>query len=90
MKTLRVFGWTGWRPEEKGTKPNGQTREIMAAYSKAQVARIVGVKSPARLFNLCETGNQDEILVTAKKPFAIFWAPISRATIANYREAKPK
>lgn len=68
---LRVYGWQSTRREATGW--HKQTREIVAAHSLAEVARIVGVKSPASLFNLSETTNQIELKVAGSKPGVIFW-----------------
>lgn len=71
---VKVYGWQGMRHESPGT--HRQTREIVAARSKAEVARIAGVKGPNALFNLGETGNAAEIAVATGKPGTIFWRPI--------------
>lgn len=75
---LKVYGWQGWR-NECPAAPNGgrQTREICAAKSGAEVARIMGVSSPARLFNFCETGNSREIEIALRSPGTVFWRPIN-------------
>jgi hypothetical protein len=74
---MKVYGWQGWRGECPAA-PNGshQTREICAAKSAAAVARVVGVKSPARLFNFCETGNAREIEIATAEPGVVFWSPL--------------
>ncbi len=76
---MRVYGWQGW----KGATA---TREIVCARSKAAVARIAGVKSPSRLFNLTETGNAEELRVARAKPGVVFWRPLDSR--GPYTEAK--
>ena len=74
MRALKVYGWLGFR-RETGTQ-HGQTREICAAHSMAEVARIVGVRSASRLHNLCETGNRRELEVALAEPGVVFWKPL--------------
>lgn len=83
MSKLKVYGWQGFRTECPGV--HGQTREIVAATSKAAVARIAGAKGPWALFCLCETRNDREIELAMSKPGAIFWTPIDDRD--GYREA---
>lgn len=73
-RRLRVYGWQGYRHECPGH--NRVTREIVAAHSKAEVARIAGASGPWVLFNLSETGNAREIEVASASPGIIFWKPI--------------
>lgn len=70
--TLRVYGWQGYRAG-LGRGVHNQTREICAAASKAEVARIVGVKSPRKLFNLEETGNAEECAAARAQPGRVLW-----------------
>jgi hypothetical protein len=70
MKELVVYGWTGRRAEI------GQTREIMAAHSKAEVARAAGYNSPARMFNLSRTYNAIEIEVATAAVGQVFHHPL--------------
>ena len=71
MKPLQVWGWSDWQDNST------QTHEIMAARSKAEVARQAGVRSPARLWNLSVTVNADEIRQAMTEPGVIFWFPLS-------------
>lgn len=50
-----------------------QAELIVAAKSKAEVARLAGETSPARLFNLTETGNAEQIEQATSQPGTIFW-----------------
>jgi hypothetical protein len=74
MKALKVYGWQDHRCE---CKPRTQTREICAAHSMAEVARIAGYRRASQMFNLCETGNDFEIKTAMAKPGAVFWRSIS-------------
>jgi hypothetical protein len=56
-RPLHVFAWQHHRAGV------GQTREVMAAPSKAAVARALGLRRPTQVFNLCETRNAQEIAV---------------------------
>lgn len=71
---LKVYGWQAHRSECKVV--HSQTREIVAATSKTEVARIVGVKSPSYLWNLGETGNTAEVAIAMADPGVVFWKPI--------------
>jgi hypothetical protein len=70
MSKLKVYGWQGWRREAPGW--HHQTREICAARSRAEVGRIVDRK-PSALFNLEETGNDEELKVALAQPGVVFW-----------------
>jgi hypothetical protein len=84
---LKVYGWGGYRPESKNS--HHQTREIVAAQSKAEVARIVGVTSPARLWNLSRTWNGREILIALEEPGVVFWKDLDDYSAEpHYRRAK--
>jgi hypothetical protein len=70
-RTLKVYGWQGDRRE--------QTREVVAAYSKAEVRRILGLSAydNANLFNFAETGNAEEIATALSAPGTVFWKPLN-------------
>ena len=55
-KPLKVYGWGGCRS-------GVQTREIVAARSMAEAARLSGHRSPREMWNMCETGNAIEIAI---------------------------
>lgn len=88
-KTLRVYGWTAHFSDENLGKRLGvpewvaQCRAIVAATSKSEVARLAGAGYPAKLFNLCETGNAVEIGIARAQPGRIFVAPIHGPVEAN-------
>jgi hypothetical protein len=71
---LKVYGWDGFRYPTPTSRV--QTREIVAARSMAEVARILGVKSP-RSLDLVETGNDREIAVAMAEPGVVFWQKIN-------------
>lgn len=75
MRMLKVYGWTGHRNECPG--PHHQTREIVAASSQAEAARLSGHKRPAQMFNLCETGNEAEIAQAMREIRTVFWLPLN-------------
>lgn len=79
---MKVYGWQYIRRECQ----THTTREIVAAKSMAEVARIVGVKRPSQLFNLCDTGSEKEIQIAMSKPGVVFWKPIDDYN-GEYREA---
>ena len=73
-RKLKVYGWQGWRNEAMNERhARYQTREIMAAPSQSAVARAAGFKRASQLFNLCETGNDEELRVALAEPGVIFW-----------------
>lgn len=74
---LRVFGFTGFRPECP-PEPNGstQTREIIAAHSWAEVQRITEARMSDLRHSGCETGNEEEISVAMTEPGIVFWCPL--------------
>ena len=83
MRKLRVYGWVGSRRE---AGPQLQTREICAARSQVEVARIAGqAGKPWRLWNLCETRNEEEVAVATASPGIIFWVPSVEQFRSNRR-----
>ena len=77
-KQLKVYGWTGMRNESRGPKNHhGQTREIVAAYSIAEVRRITGMTRAEWEHSGCETGNANEIQTALAKPGVIFWTSLN-------------
>lgn len=84
-KKLKVYGFRGWR-KECPAAPNGnkQTREIVAAHSKAQVKAATNV--PA--YEIEETGNDEEVKLAMSEPGRIFWQPHMRSNDTNWRKAE--
>lgn len=73
-KALRVFGWQGWR---NGSRGSCQTREIVAARSMAAAARFEGASSVLSL-DMCETGNEGEIVAATEHPGIVMWHPLDQ------------
>ena len=80
---LKVYGWRSFRADAPGF--HHQTREVCAAKSQAEVARIAGVTAPYALDCLCETGNEHEVRVAMAEPGVIFWRGINENPDAEYR-----
>lgn len=85
---LPVFCWDAQRPEAPG--PHHQTRELVAAPSKAAAARAAGVSSPAKLHNLYRTPQPVEQALARSKPGVVFWQPINQSPSDPYFEAPPR
>lgn len=88
MAKLKVYGWCaclsddGLRERMGLAQWSNQVRCIIAARSKAEVARLLGT-TVARIFNLCETGNATEIAVATEAPHCFFVAPLHTHTRAD-------
>lgn len=82
---LTVWGWNSFRQEANGS--HHQTREIVAAPSKAAAARAAEVKDPRKLDNLCATGNAVEIHLAMAHPGVVFWASISGPRASHHGNA---
>lgn len=76
MAKLRVYGWLSFRAQ--ATNNSRQTREVCAASSKAEVARLAGKTRHTQLFNLCETANPEEVKVALATPRTVFWQELYR------------
>ncbi len=84
---LKVYGWTGWRNECPPSANGGkQTREIVAARSKAEVYRITGDRVSDH-WCICTTGNEEEIAVAMSNPGTVFWKKLNSYT-DDYVEVK--
>lgn len=81
MGKLQVYGWVSFRGRT-------QSREVVAAHSLAEVARIAGYKRPSQLFNLEDTGNGPEIAAALSEPGVIFWHPLDERPI-SWRRSTP-
>lgn len=75
-KEWKVYGWVGHRYEAGNT--HNQTREIVAARSMAEAARLSGHRSPRQMWNLSETGNAVEIAVAMNHQTrgCVCWKPL--------------
>jgi len=72
-KPLTVYGWQGYRQSRTDSTRGCVTREICAARSKAEVARLAGKKRPEQLFNLSETFNETERVSARFNPRKVIW-----------------
>jgi hypothetical protein len=73
-RPLKVFGYTGHRRAAyKDRNVHGQTREIIAATTKAEAHRMSGL--PRSLFDrsVSITGNDEEIAQAMTAPGTVFW-----------------
>jgi hypothetical protein len=91
---MRVFGWTGQRSEAKGLPSpgggrnhHGQTREIVAANTQAEMLKITGMSRHTYKQTGSETGNEEEILVANNEPGVIFWQPLDSAPGQGWHRA---
>lgn len=76
-KELKVWGvGRDWRRDcPRAANGTQQTREVVAARSMAEAARLLKV-SPSRLKNFgSPTGNPEEIRIAMSKPGTVFWIP---------------
>lgn len=79
MSTLKVYGWTGYRNDARNTNLQHQTREVVAAPSKAAAVRAIvaaGQRPPGRDFGPMETYNHAEVEQAMTKPRTVFWRPL--------------
>lgn len=95
----KVYGWTqsapwdGEHPVYEHMSPDYNTiRCVMAANSMAEVARIMGVAHPRKLWNICETGNDTEIEAAMGNPHVVYcrgnrvlWGPYVRLHREGWR-----
>jgi hypothetical protein len=91
-KPIRVFGWVGQRSEareryENGRMGHGQTREIVAAKTKAEMMKITGMTRTSFNNLVSETGNAEEIEKANSKPGTVFWQPLNALPGAEWHEA---
>ncbi len=89
-RPLKVYGWTTFVSGDHPTlvrnrvvRWNTQVRAIMAAPSMAAVARQCGVSRPAQLFNICETGNLEEIARAMAQPAVALCCPLDHTHRAD-------
>lgn len=78
MRPLKVYGWQDRRLEAEGW--HKQTREIVAARSQAEAARLAGYTRPGQMFNLGETRNEQEIATATAQPGVVFWRGLDAYT----------
>ena len=80
VSKLQVYGWVSFRGRT-------QSREVVAAHSLAEVARLAGYKRPSQLFNLSPTGNGPETAAAMSEPGVIFWHPLDERPLTWRRSA---
>lgn len=73
-KLLKVYGWSSFRPECRSR--SHQTREIVAAASRASAARTAGITSRGELAEMCETQDGEELGLALADPGVVFWHPL--------------
>ena len=78
---LKIYGWQSQRSSD-------QTREIVAAPSRAAAARLAGYQRPDQMFNLGETGNSQEIEIATSKPGIVFWTSLNVSGPREYHESR--
>jgi hypothetical protein len=80
MSQLKVYGWSSFRGRT-------QSREVVAAHSLAEVARLAGYKRPSQMFQLTATGNGPEIAQAMQEVGVVFWHPLDERPIV-WRRSK--
>ncbi len=80
MRKLKVYGWLAvvepGEAEILGLPSHYvQVRAVVAATSRASAARLAGYDRPMQMFNLCETGNTEEIEAAMSDVGAVFVHP---------------
>jgi hypothetical protein len=68
--SVKVYGWTGWRPGY------GQTREVVAAKSAAEVRRIADLDAATVRHSLSVTANETECELARLAPGRVYWRPL--------------
>ena len=90
MAKLKVYHWLGMTDVKWEERPwVGQVDCIVAAKSMAEVARLMGEKSPRSLFNLSETWNDEDKAVAMSKPGTIFWRHLGDHVTGEWKEGRP-
>lgn len=87
---LKVYGWIAIRRDLKPVHDHWQpqSRDICAAHSKAECARIAGVRGPWQLWNLAETGNPEEVALAMAKPGVIFYRAAGWFKPGGWKQAR--
>lgn len=88
-RALKVYHWLDMAKDSKIRSPEGawvrQIDCIVAAYSKAEVGRIMNEK-PTNLFNLSQDANDQAVETALTKPGVVFWKFTNELYGAPYRE----
>lgn len=75
-RPLKVFGYTGYRQAARiENNMLGQTREIIAATTKAEAFRKSGLTKARFDCMVSETGNDEEVAIAMASPGTVFWQP---------------
>jgi hypothetical protein len=74
MRALKVYRWQSFRIECPTN--HRQTKEVVAARSKTEAARLAGFDRPSQMFNLAEACSDLEIKVAMQSPGTVYWTPI--------------
>jgi hypothetical protein len=69
-RQLKVYGWRNWR---HAPTFHGQTREVMAAHSVAEVMRTAGITRATWNHGGSITANDEEVALAMSKPGTVFW-----------------
>ena len=90
MAKLKVYHWLDMTSVKWEECPwVRQVDCIVAAKSKAEVARLMGEKYTHNLFNLSETWNDKDIALAMSKPGTIFWRHDGDHVTGEWKEGKP-
>jgi hypothetical protein len=75
-RPLKVFGWTGYRREATMDRNiHGQTREVIAATTKAEAFRMSKLTRTQFDQRVSDTANAEEIALAMAAPGTVFWQP---------------
>jgi hypothetical protein len=75
-RALKIFGWTGHRREATMERNvHGQTKEIIAATTKAEAHRMSGIARSLFERTLHETADPEEVAQAMTAPGTVFWQP---------------
>lgn len=77
VPALKVFSWTDWRNGvHQGEVHRGQTREMIAAKSKAAAMREAGITASTFAHSGGEVGNDQDREIALQHPGVVFWRPL--------------
>lgn len=75
-RPLKVFGYTGYRREAiMERNVHGQTREVIAATTKAEAFRMSGLTRTQFDQRVSECANDEETALALTAPGTVFWEP---------------
>ena len=77
MAGVKVYGWTGFRTAPYlGSAYHGQTWEVMAARSWAEVARASGMTVHYLRQYGGTTANPEDLAAARSRPGVVLWRPL--------------